>query len=201
MTIVRRYWMALSIVAANVVLAALWYDRLPRRVPIHWNLAGVPDVSIEKPAGAFALPALALVIVAVQILAAPQAVADAPGESSMGRVYPTLVATMSALFLWMTVGAVAGLTSATLSVGLGMLLMIFGNYLGKTTRTFVLGVRTPWSLASDELWSRTQRVAGRLYVLAGLITIMAGTFVGMTTLMASGLTAAIYSHVIWRRGR
>ena len=194
MTIVRRYWMALSIVAANLVLAGFWYDRFPQRVPIHWNLEGLPNAWIAKPAGAFALPAFALVTVIVQI------------AGSARRVSPILVAAIAAFFLSMTALVTAAGTSAYLSVALGALLMIFGNYLGKTTRTFVMGIRTPWSLASDEVWSRTHRVAGWLYVLAGLITLVTGLrgdglLVGVASAVAAGLTAAVYSHVVWRRLR
>ncbi|MDZ7769653.1 MAG: SdpI family protein [Woeseiaceae bacterium] len=38
--------------------------------------------------------------------------------------------------------------------------LVIGNYLGKVRENFFLGIRTPWTLASDEVSSRTNRVAG-----------------------------------------
>ncbi len=48
-----------------------------------------------------------------------------------------------------------------------------GNVLGKVRRNFWVGVRTPWTLASDAVWNATHRVAARLYTAAGLVGALA----------------------------
>jgi hypothetical protein len=48
-------------------------------------------------------------------------------------------------------------------------LIVCGNFLGKTTKNFWLGVRTPWTLASDEVWLKTHRLAGAMFIVAGLV--------------------------------
>jgi uncharacterized membrane protein len=58
---------------------------------------------------------------------------------------------------------------------LGVMFMVIGNYLGKTRKNFFLGIRTPWTLASDEVWGRTHRLAGRLFIVLGLI-MLSGVF-------------------------
>jgi uncharacterized membrane protein len=58
---------------------------------------------------------------------------------------------------------------------LGVMFMVIGNYLGKTRKNFFLGIRTPWTLASDEVWARTHRLAGRLFIVLGLI-MLSGVF-------------------------
>jgi SdpI/YfhL protein family len=50
----------------------------------------------------------------------------------------------------------------------GALLVVLGNDMGRFTRNFLVGIRAPWTLASDEIWLRTHRLASRLFVLAGL---------------------------------
>jgi hypothetical protein len=53
---------------------------------------------------------------------------------------------------------------------------VLGNYLGKTTRNFFLGIRTPWTLASDEVWRRTHRLGGWTMVGAGVALVVMGLF-------------------------
>ena len=52
--------------------------------------------------------------------------------------------------------------------GVGLLFIVLGNYLPKTRYNYVMGIRTPWTLSSEEVWDKTHRVAGPLHVLLGL---------------------------------
>ena len=100
--------------------------------------------------------------------------------------------------------------SATLSVtrvvpaAVGLLFVIIGNYLGKTSKNFFLGIRTPWTLASDEVWSRTHRLAGKCWVIAGIALIVCSTlgyaYAGlMFALVLSAFIPSVYSYVLYRR--
>ena len=88
----------------------------------------------------------------------------------------------------------------------GGLFVVVGNYLGKVRRNFFVGIRTPWTLASDEVWARTHRVGGWLFVLAGIaIVASAGGSRQLlpVVLLASVGTAALisvaYSYVVYRK--
>ena len=88
----------------------------------------------------------------------------------------------------------------------GGLFVVIGNYLGKVRRNFFVGIRTPWTLTSDEVWARTHRVGGWLFVLAGIAIIAsAGSsrLVLPLVLLASVGTAALisvaYSYLVYRR--
>jgi uncharacterized membrane protein len=82
--------------------------------------------------------------------------------------------------------------------------MVIGNYFGKTRKNFFLGIRTPWTLASDEVWGRTHRLAGRLFILQGLI-MFAGVLFEIPVAVLLGMVGVIvvvpvvYSYVVYRR--
>src|SRR5438477_258607 len=90
------------------------------------------------------------------------------------------------------------------AAGAGVLLVVLGNFMGKVTRNFFVGIRTPWTLASEEVWLRTHRFGGRLFVLAGLV-LLVSAFLGGGWVVASiaiGLAAVlsvVYSYLIYRR--
>ncbi len=126
------------------------------------------------------------------------------------RVYDVLQTVVVAFFAF--VNGVALLTAAGVRLsmdrwifaGLGLLLAVLGNPLGKTTKNFFFGVRTPWTLASDEVWLRTRRLAGKLFVAAGLLVFAASLAGGSVPLLAApivlaGIVSVVASFVFYRR--
>ena len=55
---------------------------------------------------------------------------------------------------------------------LGLLLIVFGNYLPKVPQNWFFGIRTPWSLSSDIVWKKTNIVGGWLLMLSGIVCIV-----------------------------
>ena len=39
-----------------------------------------------------------------------------------------------------------------------------------------MGIRTPWTLSSEENWNKTHRLGGKLWVAAGLLIVVCGFF-------------------------
>lgn len=87
-----------------------------------------------------------------------------------------------------------------------VLLIVLGNFLGKTRSNFFAGVRTPWTLESDYSWEKTNRWAGRFLILSGIATLVAliaspqivavGVLVG--SLAASAIVSVALSYVFWK---
>jgi len=74
----------------------------------------------------------------------------------------------------------------------------------KLTKNFFVGIRTPWTLASDEVWLRTHRLGGKLFVLAGGFLFIAGLVHGgampvVAAVVVAGGIPAVFSYVCYRR--
>ena len=63
------------------------------------------------------------------------------------------------------------------SVSLGVLLVLLGNFLPKVRRNGFVGLRVKWSMATDEVWRRSQRFCGVSSVIAGLVFIVSALVV------------------------
>ena len=69
----------------------------------------------------------------------------------------------STIFHW-------GLSPLGLIFGaIGLFFTAMGDQLGKTRPMYMVGIRTPWTLADPEVWTATHRLGGKLMVLAGLV--------------------------------
>jgi uncharacterized membrane protein len=204
-----RYWLAMTLVAAAFATSIALYPRLPAIMPTHWNAAGEIDGWMPKSRGAFVAPVVALVIVGALILFEPIQILEDAADLKF-RYYPTIVAAVAGvnffvnlMVLMAGLGWRRGLPSH-LAVGVGVMLVVLGTSLGQVRRNGVVGIRTPWTLADEEVWARTNRLGGWLLAFAGLVMAATG-LMGLRMapgLIAVGAAAAVsvgYSYVAWRR--
>jgi uncharacterized membrane protein len=70
-----------------------------------------------------------------------------------------------------------------------------------------VGIRTPWTLASDLSWVRTHRVGGRIFVIEGLALIALGLVGAGAEVLAVAIAGAVaiaivvvvaYSYRVWK---
>ena len=204
-----RFWLAMTLVVAAFATSLALYARLPAIIPTHWNAAGLIDGWMPKSSGAFVAPGASLVIVAFLILFQPIRIQEDADDLKV-RYYPTIVAGVAGVCffanLWVLTAAMGwhGAVPSHIAVAVGLLFVVLGNGLGKVRQNGMVGIRTPWTLADEEVWVRTNRVGGWLMVLAGVVMVATGAigFRMLPGLIAVGAAAAIsvgYSYVIWRR--
>ena len=196
---------SLALVAGSFVGSALAYGRLPARVPVHFDLHGVADGFAPRLVGALLMPVASLAVWGL-VRAAPrllrgEARARAAG-SPLAETALLVTALFAGLHLVMLDVALPGAPRA--GRGLGFLLAGFSVALGlllpKLRRNGLAGIRTPRTLASDEVWQRTHRVGGALFVLAGVAglaaTALGHVAVAIGALVAASLAAAIASYLV-----
>ncbi len=54
-------------------------------------------------------------------------------------------------------------------VGVGLLFVFIGNYIPQAKQNFFVGIRTPWTLSSENVWIKTHRIGGYCFIISGLI--------------------------------
>ena len=80
---------------------------------------------------------------------------------------------------------------------------LMGNVMGKVRKNFYIGVRVPWTLASDRVWNDTHRLAAWVWVAAGVIgfgMIVLGVPIiyPIVVLVLSAFVPVIYSFVHYK---
>lgn len=201
----------LAMLAVAVVVGSGLPDEM--RLPTHWNAAGEADGFSDK-WSALLFPAGLTAAVSLLFYFLPSLEPRRQGlERSQG------------LYLWgwaslllMGVAVQISVVSTALEWGLrtnqvilgavGVMLIMIGNQLGKSRSMYMVGIRTPWTLASEEVWIKTHRLGGKLMVAAGLVTIVAALLpippdLLMTIMIAAitiaALVPAAYSYLLWRK--
>lgn len=203
-----------AVVGALLLLSVWAWTQLPAdsSIPIHWGIDGQPDVFADKTIGLFLLP---LVIAGTASLLAViprfeprranlERSAKAYGATWIAAI--TLLALVDVLAVAAALGAEFDMTRVVM-IGTGGLFIVIGNYLPKVRPNYLMGIRTPWTLASDLSWVKTHRIGGRLFVLEGAVLAVLGILgVGPETLFAAivgGLVVLLvvvsaYSYRVWK---
>lgn len=187
------------------------------QVPVHWGPSGQPDRYGSRLEAFGLVPAMG---VALSLVFAVMPLLDPRGRNlaRSGLAYLTVwLATLSfmALIQLGLVLAATGVLSTDLATGplgrgfaaaLAALFLVIGNVLGKARPNWFFGVRTPWTLSSDQAWDKTHRWTGRIWTLIGLAGVAAAflappiwaVFALVGAILASAIWAVVYSYLVWR---
>jgi immunity protein, SdpI family len=160
-------------------------ERLPDPLPTHWNIRGQADGWVPRDR---ALPVLLLPsgVMALMILLALAIPWLSPRGFDVERFRPTFEYVMFlvvALFGYVHFALLLGYLEQNVDVGrllAGGFCIFFaflGNVTGKIRRNFWMGVRTPWTLASEAVWVGTHRQAAWLWT-GGALVIAAAVLLG-----------------------
>jgi uncharacterized membrane protein len=153
---------------------SLWaYPQLPARVVTHWDFYGNANGWGTREFHSILFPAL-LVVMYAMFSIMPNL--DPRRERYQEFASAYLIMRTAILFVFGVVFAAATFANlgyavnigATVSGAIGLLMITLGNYFGKLKRNWFIGIRTPWTMSSENVWNKTHRLGGRLFMLWGL---------------------------------
>ena len=201
----------LAILLADGAFGLWALPRLPERVPVHWNLAGEADGfgaawphAVVPPLVGLACWALVLLFPLVDPLR--RNYARFPGTLKLVRwLLPLMSVAVHATVTLSGLGLPVD-HGATVRAIMAVFFVVLGNSMAKIRHNWFVGIRTPWTIASEEVWTRTHRLAAPIWVGGGLVQLVgaflpgrAGEVLFPATLGAMVLVPIAYSYLAFRR--
>ncbi len=194
-----------------VILVGIFYTRLPEQVPMHWGFDG--EVSCEAKWQLFIVALLSPVMQAMFVFL--------PKIDPRGKNYDKFrggynlfqLSMVLLIFMLVCVIIVEALRPGTVNVPMivcvfcSVLFILLGNMMPKFRQNFFCGIKNPWTLSSEKVWTRTHRFAGRMMFAAGLIG-LCGAFIPndivkfvtlFVPIMVACIVPTIFSYVWFRR--
>lgn len=200
------------LIAAMLVCGAAAYPWLPAEVPTHWNAAGQVDNTGGRLQLVLLMPLLAAAVAALR-----RVLPRIDPRRAAYELFPgTYHLYLNAVVLFLTIMQLAMIASAlgwsvtvprVALVGVGVLLAVLGNELGRVQPNWFVGIRTPWTLADTTVWRQTHRLGGRLFVGLGTLIAVCGLLLPLPVMFPLLLVAIFgvvgfvygYSYLLWRR--
>lgn len=195
------------IILAPIVVGLLLWDKLPAEMATHFDSNGEPNGWSSKE---FAVIGLPLLLLGVHWFCAAFTGVDPKKENISNKIMT--------LILWICpVIAIVGDGSMylyainnsvnTTIIGIvlvGCMFLVVGNYMPKMKQSYTLGIKLPWTLDSEENWNRTHRLAGGIWMVAGVLVLIGGFieqfWIVLVALFVAVLIPVIYSYILYKKG-
>ena len=189
------------ILLQTVVGVALW-EKLPEQIATHFNFNSEPDGWTSKAFTVFGMPLVLLALHWICLLSSRSQIRNYSGK--IGRFMLLIVPAVSLLTTVLCYGYALG---APFDIGrvvlsfVGLIFAVTGNYLPKVRRNWYTGIKLPWTLADDENWNKTHRMAAPVWVVCGIALMICG-LIGYTKgfafaiIMVMVFLPTVYSFVL-----
>ena len=209
----KRFALITTLVCLLPVLPGLLLlPSLPEQVATHFDAAGEPNGWMPKLQAVLMIPGF-MALVNLFCHAALHLDPRKQGQSgALRRVVfwfcPVLCVVLQAATLVYALGVPVPI-ALVCCLTVGILLAVIGNYMPKCRLNYTMGIRTPWTLSSEENWNRTHRFAGKVWMVAGFLFIICGFAAhqlhsGMTAvavlLLLALFSPTVYSFWLYKKG-
>lgn len=160
------------VLLSPMIFGMIVWNKLPESMPIHWGVNGEADRWSSKPFAVFVLPLLILAIHGICIFASGKDFRDKKQSPKvMGLVLwicPLLSVMANSLTYAISLGKEINVLFVV-SLTMGTLFVLIGNYLPKCQQNRTVGIRIIWTLKNEANWNATHRFAGKVWVIGGLL--------------------------------
>ena len=194
-------------------LAGLYlYPQMPNTMASHWNVAGQVDGYLPKFWGLFLMPFLTLGLSLLFILI-PKIDPLKENLAKFRKYYDGFFVLLSFFLLYLylltilwNLGARFNLIQV-LTPAFGILFYYCGVLVQNAKRNWFIGIRTPWTLSSEQVWDKTHQGAGKWFKAAGIIALLAiflpnyAIFFVLTPVLLVAAYAVFYSYFEYQKER
>lgn len=154
------------------LVGCVFWNQLPEEIPTHFNLLGQADGYNHKMSAIFGLPTLMLLMHWLLLFLMIKDPKSSNISSKIQLLIYWIIPFVSCLSMISIFGESLGysmMSGLLAQIFMGLVIIVIGNYLPKTHRNYIIGIRLPWTLENDENWRKTHRLAGKIWVFGGLL--------------------------------
>ncbi|MBO5690776.1 MAG: SdpI family protein, partial [Spirochaetaceae bacterium] len=198
------------VLLSPMIFGLIVWNNLPESMPIHWGIHGEVDRWSSKTFAVFVLPLIILAIHGICIFASRKDFRNKKQSPKvMGLVLwicPLLSVMANSLTYAISLGKEINVLFVV-SLTMGALFVLIGNYLPKCQQNRIVGIRLKWTLGNEANWNATHRFAGKVWVIGGLL-LMASSLLPYSILPWAMITLLIvftslpilYSYRFYKKG-
>jgi uncharacterized membrane protein len=207
----KKYIFSFLLIAAGFVISIVALPDLPDQMAAHWNVNGEPDQYWNKGYAAFFGPILMLVMMGLLVFL-PKIDPKKENYKKFSGSYQIFINLLILFFFVLhivTIGFNLGYDiniSVAIILMIGVFYIIIGNYMPRIKHNYFVGIRTPWTLANEKVWTKTHQLGGKVFVVLGIcmfpIVFLPGAykFTGLMVLVgATVLILFVSSYVFFNR--
>lgn len=198
------------LIAIAAIVGAVLSSQLPDPMPSHWNAAGEVDGYMSKFWGIWLMPLMTLGITLL-LAGVPYLDPLKANIEQFRNLYNIFIVGFVAYMLYVYALTLAAALGAQFNMtymlvpAVGLLFIGISFLIENAKRNFFIGIRTPWTLSSDEVWEKTHKLGAWAFRIGGALVVViafigeSGVFLMLPVLLLMALTPVVYSYFVFAR--
>lgn len=204
---IKGFWVSSALCLLPIVFGVLIYDKLPNNIATHFDANFEPDGYSTKIQAVFLIPFFMMLMNIFSWFMLEAEPNKKAINSKIKGVIQWIMPIMSCL-----VQSVVLLNAVEENIKparfipllIALLIIVMGNYLPKCKQNYTVGIKLPWTLASEENWNKTHRLAGKLFIIVGFLTVIfnfnnISFYVLVIGMLIVSIITSIYSYILYRK--
>jgi len=165
------------LILVSFILGSYFYPKMPEIMVSHWGIKGEANGYMTKFWGLFLMPFISIALFLFFLLI-PKI--DPLAENIQKfRIYFDIFIIIIFVFLFClnlfiifwNLGTQLNIINLIVPA-LTILFFYTGILVEKAKRNWFIGIRTPWTLSNEIVWDKTHALGGKLYKVAGIISLL-----------------------------
>ena len=181
MKLSTKDWICIILVITMFLINMSVYLQLPEKMASHWSVGGQVDGWMDKFWGTYLIPIISIFMIGLFLLI-PKIMVFKENFEKFKDVYDNFKIIFTGFMFILNLVVVFSNLGYDIPVGIvvaglaAVLLFYMGHIMPKLKRNYFIGVRTPWSLADDKNWEKTQIFGGKVMKVMAVFLVLAFLF-------------------------
>lgn len=209
----KKEWPVLILLMLPFITSAVIWSDVPDIVPTHFNIQGEADDYGPKWMLLLMIPGIALATYLLLVVLPgidPKKRIDSSQKPIAGIRLVTALFFLGIYAVTVMIAMGKDLDINTwITLGIGVLFLVLGNYMNAVKPNYFIGIRTPWTLEDPQVWKKTHRLGSKLFMVGGGMIILGQLIFGDNEVLSSSIIAivvipiavipVVYSYILYKK--
>lgn len=198
------------IIIISFLVSVGFYNIVPQRMVSHWGLYGEPNGFSSKNLALFIMPVIGLFMYLL-FLFLPKLDPLKKNIKIFEGEFNLFINFLLIFLFYIHILTIVWNLGYTfnfilfLTPAFSLLSYSIGVLLEKAKRNWFIGIRTPWTLSSDEVWDKTHKLGSKLFKYAALLPLLGMVFqnyafyLTIFSLVGVSLYLVVYSYLEFKK--
>jgi len=200
----------IAIIVLSFLIGLFFYPYIPEVVASHWDAQGVVNGYMPKYWGVFLVPIISLGLVLLFLLI-PKIDPLKANIEKFRKYFDWFIIIFLLFLLYVNMLTILWNLGARFNMvqlmipAMGLLFFYMGLLLQKAKRNWFIGIRTPWTMSSDNVWDKTHKLGAKLFMLAGIIALLGillpriAIWLVLVPIILVSMYTIVYSYFVYKR--
>lgn len=168
------------IILLSFIIGIYLYPQMGDKMASHWNAKGEVDDYMSKFWGLFLMPLISILLLLLFIII-PRIDPLKENIEKFRKYYNTFVIIIIAFLFYIYLVTILWSLGYRFNMNqvlppiIAVIFYYSGVLMNKAKRNWFIGIRTPWTLSSDRVWDKTNKLGGKLFKVVAVLA-LAGIF-------------------------